>query len=269
MLHSSACGASDKIEHGIVSLWAAGTYCTCMPLETGWGPDAASGPAHPLGQQQPGLRHEQTAPGAVQQFRTVALGPVPLPPTTKGPPNRPRSTVTIHSSWPAADRLGSRTAPAPAAPGWPDLLCLKRSSPPPPSPRTPPPPPAQVAFTVAEAWDAYRARLRADLRDHHSDTLAFAVRALAKGTGATYLCAVRGRVQGTNNNNDVQLAIDSRLLLPGQRRGGGSVARNTISWFQMLAKLHLIPEVVTARMWLQVRAIDKTTGNRQSLRATW
>ena len=114
---------------------------------------------------------------------------------------------------------------------------------------------------MAQAWDAYRAALRAGLRDHHSDTLAFAARAFAKGTRATYLCAVRGTPQGTNNDNDVQLAIDGRLLLLGHRRQGGSVARNTVSGFQMPAKLQLIPEVVTARIWLQVRAIDKSTAH--------
>ena len=114
---------------------------------------------------------------------------------------------------------------------------------------------------MAQAWDAYRTALRAGLRDHHSDTLVFAVRAFAKGTRATYLCAVRGTLQGTNSDDGVQLAIDGRLLLLGHRRRGGSVARNTVSGFQMLAKLQLIPKVVTARMWLQVRAIDKSTAH--------
>ena len=114
---------------------------------------------------------------------------------------------------------------------------------------------------MAQAWDAYRAALRAGLRDHHADTLAFAVRAFAKGTRATYLCVVRGTLRGTEYDDDVQLAIDSRLLLLGHRRRGGSVARNTVSGFQMLAKLQLILEVVTTRMWLQVRAIDKSTAH--------
>ena len=114
---------------------------------------------------------------------------------------------------------------------------------------------------MAQAWDAYRAALRAGPRDHQTDTPAFAVRAFAKGTRATYLCAIRGTLRGTNSDDDVQLAIDSRLLLLGHRRRGGSVARNTVSGFQMLVKLQLIPEVVTERMWLQVRAIDKSTAH--------
>ena len=52
--------------------------------------------------------------------------------------------------------------------------------------------------------------------------------------------------------------MDNRLLL-GHRRRCGSVARNTVSWLQMLAKLQLLPEVVTTRIWLQIWAIDKGT----------
>ena len=114
---------------------------------------------------------------------------------------------------------------------------------------------------MAAAWDAYRAALKAGLRDSLTDTLAFAARAFAKGTRDTYLCAVRNTLMGNADDTDVQLAIDSRLLLLGHRRRGGSIARNTVSGFQMLAKLQLIPEVVTRRMWLQVQAIDKDTAH--------
>ena len=114
---------------------------------------------------------------------------------------------------------------------------------------------------MAAAWDAYRAALRGGLREGLADTLAFATRAFAKGTRDTYLCAVRNTLMGNDGDTDVQPAIDSRLLLLGHRRRGRSVARTTVSGFQMLAKLQLLPEVVTARMWLQVRAIDKGTAH--------
>ena len=114
---------------------------------------------------------------------------------------------------------------------------------------------------MATAWDAYRPALRAGLCDGLADTLAFATRAFAKGTRDTYLCAVRNTLTGNDGDTDVHLAIDSRLLLLGHRRRGGSVARNTVSGFQMLAKLQLLLEVVTAWMWLQVRAIDKGTAH--------
>ena len=169
-------------------------------------------------------------------------------PSTPAPnQHRPPQPPPLHSSHPqplasskstGEPRCSSSCSSRVTRPPLPEAQC----PPPPPAP-TPTPAPAQVAVTVADAWDAYRAALRAGLRDHHSDTLAFAVRAFAKGTRATYLCAVRGTLQGTNNDDDVRLAIDSRLLLLGHRRRGGSVARNTVSGFQMLAKLQLIPEV--------------------------
>ena len=114
---------------------------------------------------------------------------------------------------------------------------------------------------MANTWDTYREALRAGLRDSLADTMAFAARAFAKGTRDTYLCAVRNTLMGNANDTDVQLAIDSRLLLLGHRRRGGLVARNTVSGFHMLAKLQLLPEVVTTQMWLQVRAIDKGTAH--------
>ena len=114
---------------------------------------------------------------------------------------------------------------------------------------------------MADAWGAYREALKAGIRDSLADTLACAARAFAKGTRDTYLCAVRNTLMGNADDTDLQLAIDSRLLLLGHRKRGGSVARNTVSGFQMLAKLQLLPEVVTARMWLQVRAIDKGTAH--------
>ena len=90
---------------------------------------------------------------------------------------------------------------------------------------------------MAAAWDAYRAALRARLRYILANTLAFAMRAFAKGTWDTYLCAVRNTLMGNDGDTDVPLAIDGRLLLLGHRRRGGSVARNTVCGFQMLAKL--------------------------------
>ena len=66
---------------------------------------------------------------------------------------------------------------------------------------------------MADAWDKYREALRASLRESLIDTVTLAARAFAKGTRERYICATRNTLMGNANNPDVQLAIDSRVLL--------------------------------------------------------
>ena len=96
---------------------------------------------------------------------------------------------------------------------------------------------------MAAAGNAYRAALRIGLQDSLAVTLALATRAFAKSTRDTYLCAVRNTLMGNGDNTDVQLAIDGSFLLLGHRRRGGSVARNTVSGFQMLCTLGQAPNL--------------------------
>ena len=94
----------------------------------------------------------------------------------------------------------------------------------PPTPLRPPlGPTTQGTATVATAWEAYRAALRAGLRDPLTDTRAFATRAFTKGTRDTYLCAIRNTLMGSDGDTNIQLAINSHLLLLGHQRRRGSV----------------------------------------------
>ena len=115
--------------------------------------------------------------------------------------------------------------------------------------------------SVADGRAACRDATRAAARDMLDDAVSFSVRAYAPGTRDTYLCAARNTLRGVGDAFQLDVAIDARLLVLGGRRRGRSVARNTLSAFKMLEDLQLLGRVVTPRMWLQVRAIDRSTAH--------
>ena len=73
------------------------------------------------------------------------------------------------------------------------------------------------------------------------------------------------RVAAYERLSHIRLVADNmantRILVLGGRRRGGSVARNTLSAFKMLEDLQLLGRVIAPHMWLHVRAIDRATAH--------